>query len=822
MVPVADAAANPEPANRSSNQLRRTCRIVHAVLTAAVLLIAGSNLLVWIVGLGNWPLVTVMRFNAAIALTACGIALWLSRDENAAPMRRRLASALGLFASLIGALTALQYFTGWNLHIDEVFKSQRRDVAGMFTSHPGRMSLNAALTLVGAGLSLALVDVRWRWREGRSISFAPGLAIVSALPTLAALVGYAIGLGYLTGILGSTNMLLHTAVAQLAVCAAILAARPERQPMRLILSPGPGGMLLRWLGPATVALLLGLGWVVHRGERAQVYGADDALALMILLGLLLLSALLFATATAVGRTDERRARAAATVREQEERFRMLADNISQLAWMADASGSIFWYNKRWFEYTGTTPEQVAGWGWKIVHDPEHVQRVVDGFSQAVAAGERWEDTFPLRSRAGEWRWFLSRALPMRDDAGRVAGWFGTNTDVTEQRAAADALTAAKEAAEGANRAKDEFLAALSHELRTPLTPVLMTAEELCDDPALPNEVREQLCMVRRNVRLEARLIDDLLDLTRAAHGKFALRHAACDLKTVGREAIEMVREEAAGRSLTLTEELDSSPAWLEADCTRVEQVLWNLLRNSVKFTPSGGRVTLRTKVDREANRWIAEVEDNGIGISADVLPRLFKPFEQGGLMNDHRFGGLGLGLAISKTIVELHGGTIEAESAGVNRGATFRISLGPLLSPPVAVAPIADSRATSTKAPGPLRLLLVEDHAPTRAVLSRLLRRGGHTVTEAEDVRSALAAAAQVNGDFDALISDIGLPDGSGQDLMAELRTTYGLRGIAVSGYGTEDDLRRSSDSGFAAHLTKPVEFAQLRQALARFITVDE
>jgi PAS domain S-box-containing protein len=275
------------------------------------------------------------------------------------------------------------------------------------------MSLNAALTLAGAGLSLALLNVRWRSRKGHSISFAPGLAIISALPTLAAFVGYTIGIGYLTGILGSTNMLLHTAVAQLAMCAAILTARPDRQPMRLALSPGPAGMLLRWLGPAALAMLLGLGWIVHRGQRAQVYGANDALALTILLALLLLSALLFATATALDRTEKRRARAAAAVREQEERFRMLADNISQLAWMADASGSIFWYNKRWYEYTGTTPEQVAGWGWKIVHDPGHVQRVVDGFAHAIAAGERWEDTFPLRSRSGEWRWFLSRALPMR-------------------------------------------------------------------------------------------------------------------------------------------------------------------------------------------------------------------------------------------------------------------------------------------------------------------------------------------------------------------------------------------------------------------------
>lgn len=514
-----------------------------------------------------------------------------------------------------------------------------------------------------------------------------------------------------------------------------------------------------------------------------------------------------------------RARVTQELAESESRFRTMADNIAQLAWMADAEGHIFWYNRRWFDFTNTTLKSMQGWGWTKVHHPDHLQRVADKWKAHLAAGQEWEDTFPLRGADGHFRWFLSRAVPIRDPQGRVQRWFGTNTDVTDQRHAAEELARAKEVAEAANRAKDNFLAALSHELRTPLTPVLMAAEELCGDPDLPERMHETLTMMRRNIALEARLIDDLLDLTRIARGKFALRLQEGDAHALMHQALQIVREDAQTKLLIIDMDLTSTRAGLlHCDPARLQQVFWNLFKNAVRFTPLGGRVGIRSF--DEADSLVIEVSDTGVGIVPDALERIFLPFEQATIDNAHRFGGLGLGLSISKTIVEMHGGSISANSAGHGKGARFRVSLPILpaaaaaaLVAPVSAGPaLAPSTAVASAHPGALRLLVVEDHPNTLDVLARLLRRAGHTVVTATSVATALAQAdAQT---FDLVISDIGLPDGSGNDLMAELRDRFGWRGIALTGYGMEEDERRAYQSGFAAHLTKPVDFAQLKRVL--------
>ncbi len=517
-----------------------------------------------------------------------------------------------------------------------------------------------------------------------------------------------------------------------------------------------------------------------------------------------------------------RARVTRDLGASEERFRTLADNIAQLAWMADPEGWIFWYNRRWFHYTGTTLEQMQGWGWEAVHHPKHLACVVEKWQQHLRAGKEWEDTFPLRGADGEYRWFLSRAFPIRDAEGKVQRWFGTNTDVTEQRAAAEALARAKEQAEAASKAKDDFLAALSHELRTPLTPVLMAAEDLCDDPTLPPPMHETLCMMRRNIALEARLIDDLLDLTRIASGKLSLREQECDAHSLIGLALDIVRDEAQTKGLALVEELAATQTHLVCDPARLQQVFWNLLKNAVKFTPAGGRIAIRS---RDADgRIVIEVSDTGIGIAPASLESLFLPFEQAGLVNDHRFGGLGLGLSNSRTLVEMHGGKIAACSKGAGRGATFVVELPvPEKSTRAAVPPgNGEANAVSSTTPSataPLRLLLVEDHEATLAVLERLLTRAGHTVFTAASVQAAREVAARTR--VDGVISDIGLPDGSGIDLMTELSTTYGLSGIALSGYGMDDDVQRSRAAGFVTHLVKPVDFSQLRKALTLLTPTD-
>lgn len=510
-----------------------------------------------------------------------------------------------------------------------------------------------------------------------------------------------------------------------------------------------------------------------------------------------------------------RKRAEAALRESEERFRTLADNMAQLAWMADAEGELVWYNRRWFEYTGTTFEEMREWGWGKVLHSEHLARVTKKWQAHLQAGESWEDSFPLRSARGEFRWFLSRATPIRDENGKVLRWFGTNTDVTEQRAAADAITQAKEQVETASRAKDNFLAALSHELRTPLTPVLMMASILRDDERLPADVREELGMMERNIGLEARLIDDLLDLTTIAQGKLKLRTEQTDAHELIQRAATLIQSDVGAKAISLQFDLGAPHHELTADATRFQQVMWNLLRNAVKFTPPDGKITVRTREERIPGKglWLRiEVADTGVGIDPAHLTQIFQPFDQGGLAGDHRFGGLGLGLAIARAVVEAHGGRITAESQGADRGAMFVVELPNVID---TLAPFSKQQGRdSAIAPAlPLRLLLVEDHASTLQTLTLLLHRDGHKIVPASSVAAAEKAAAE--NTLDLVVSDLGLPDGSGLSLMAKLRATYGLRGIALSGYGMEEDLTRSREAGFIAHLVKPVAIAELRRILA-------
>ncbi len=359
----------------------------------------------------------------------------------------------------------------------------------------------------------------------------------------------------------------------------------------------------------------------------------------------------------------------------------------------------------------------------------------------------------------------------------------------------------------ASRAKDHFLAALSHELRTPLTPVLMCAASLERETALQPEFREQLGMMRRNVELEARLIDDLLDLTRISRGKLELQLDTTDVHSLLAHTEQIFRSDAREKGIALRLELDAREHAVAGDAARLHQVFWNMVKNAIKFTSAGGQVIVRTK--NASGRIRIEVQDDGIGIDPKILPSVFGAFIQGDAETGHTAGGLGLGMSISKTIVEMHGGNIRAESAGTGAGATFTVELD-------TVSSSATGSVAATAAPSPsrsaYRLLVVEDHQPTLDVLARLLRKQGHDVVTAGTVEAALRCAAQ--GRFDLVISDIGLPDGNGVDLMVQLTREYGLRGIALSGYGMEADFARTKDAGFLAHLIKPVDFERLNRVL--------
>ena len=372
---------------------------------------------------------------------------------------------------------------------------------------------------------------------------------------------------------------------------------------------------------------------------------------------------------------------------------------------------------------------------------------------------------------------------------------------------------AKDEAERANCAKDDFLAILSHELRTPLTPVLMCATALEHEESIEPELRAQLSMIRRNVQLEARLIDDLLDLTKIARGTLQLvGSGSIDVHSLLGHTREIVENDARQKSVQLDFDLMASEHHVRGDATRLHQVFWNLVKNAIKFSMPGGRITVRT-FNPVPGEFVLTVEDTGAGITSQTLPVIFRAFEQGETREARAAGGLGLGLAISKAIVEAHGGRIRAESAGPGLGAIFTIELAAVL--PFPTAAVAESELRSRTAPPHLRLLVIEDHEPTMMVLVRLLRRYGHDVFTAENVERALAVAAAHS--FDLVISDLGLPDGNGIDLMRQLAKEYGLRGIALSGYGMPEDRAKTQQAGFLAHLVKPINFDQLQSALQVF-----
>ncbi len=373
--------------------------------------------------------------------------------------------------------------------------------------------------------------------------------------------------------------------------------------------------------------------------------------------------------------------------------------------------------------------------------------------------------------------------------------------------------AARAEADSANREKDKFLAVLSHELRTPLSPVVMALPAMELDPDMPFKFKEDLAMMRRNIDLEVKLIDDLLDLSRVVSGKLALKMECVQVHALLIHAIRTSLSEIGTKRLTVLQEFGARRDEVSADPARLEQVFWNLLRNAVKFTPDGGEIIVKTWNDAEG-RLCAEVKDSGVGIDPAMLPKVFNAFEQGESRMYGKFGGLGLGLAIAKAVVEMHGATLSAASEGHGRGSAFTVRL-PIMKPqPRKDKPAGDSPGGEIHTGAGARILLVEDHPDTVRMLARLLKLSGFDVKTACSAAAALQLAA--TEPFDILVSDIGLPDATGYELMSAIRDQFGIKGIALSGYGMEEDLRKSKDAGFADHLVKPVSVAHLRAVIER------
>jgi hypothetical protein len=507
--------------------------------------------------------------------------------------------------------------------------------------------------------------------------------------------------------------------------------------------------------------------------------------------------------------------------EAENVLRALVDNLPVLAWSAQPDGRVDFYNQRWFDYTGTTLDEMRDWGWGGVHDAAILPKVVQRWKHSLATGEPFEMEFPLRRADGAFRWFLTRIRPLRDSTGKTVRWFGTNADIHEQRETG-------KRAEEASRSKDEFLATASHELRTPLTAILGWARMLRSGKVDPSGYARGLETIERNAKAQVQLIEDILDGSRILTGKLHLEIRPLDLTALVRAALDAVRPAVEAKGIDLSVEVDPQAARVVGDPERLQQVVWNLANNAVKFTPRGGAVAVT--LARVGTSIELTVSDSGQGISAEFLPHVFERFRQAEGSTTRRHGGLGLGLAIVRHLVEAHGGTVRAESAGEGRGARFIVLLPvqavyreeadtdvPRATPVPEAAPAMEGAATLIG----VKIVVVDDEADARDLVAMVLRANGADVATAsnatEGIELVAANAPQI------LISDVGMPEMDGYELIRRVRTSTGTHGaqlpaIALTAYSREQDRRLALEAGFQTHVAKPVEPAELVRVVVGLI----
>lgn len=501
-------------------------------------------------------------------------------------------------------------------------------------------------------------------------------------------------------------------------------------------------------------------------------------------------------------------------------FKSLVDSSEDAIIVKDLNGIIRTWNKGAEKLYGYTAQETVGKPGTILIPKELLEKEEPVLLWRIRAGQRIEHYETVRIHKDGRRVNISLSIsPIINARGETIGASGIARDITEKKRWEEELQRAHIEEEKANRAKDDFLAVLSHELRTPLNPVLLLAGESASDRDLPPGVRANFDVIRRNVELEARLIDDLLDLTRVRAGKLKIDKSDVNIHIVLDDTLRLLQREIDQKHITLRQNLSDQESIVSGDAVRLRQIFWNILKNAIKFTPSHGAITVESEVEQEQS--VIKISDTGIGMTTDELASAFEDFKQGNHSKDpHRFGGLGLGLAICKRFIELHSGSIEGFSDGPDRGSTFVIRFPSVqrgrsasLNLPIERHDGPSDEQEIAGPHHPATILLVEDHEPTRSTLAEILKRRHHQVATASSAGEAIAMAEKRQ--FDLIISDIGLPDGNGYELFEKIRAKSPIvKGIALSGYGMDHDLVRSRNFGFKTHLIKPVRVQALEEAL--------
>jgi len=505
-----------------------------------------------------------------------------------------------------------------------------------------------------------------------------------------------------------------------------------------------------------------------------------------------------------------RAKAEDQVRASEQRFRQLADAMPQIVWTAGPDGTVDYFNHRWYEYFDPDGASMERGGWvPFVHpDDEAASRRM--WEASLTTGAPYEIEFRLLQADGNYCWYLARALPVTDESQDQTKWFGTFTDVNEERQRAEDLRRVAAKLSEADRRKDEFLAMLAHELRNPLAPIRNTLHVLQTTEEDPERV-SSLDMMDRQVGQLVRLVDDLLDVSRISRGKIDLRVEDIDLTSVISDAVEAARPSCADGGVDLSVKTLDTPIILRGDPTRLNQALGNLLNNSCKFTDRGGTIEVTVECD-EAEADIT-IRDTGIGIDPRQLPYIFDIFVQADTSLERRISGLGIGLTLVKNLVELHGGSVRARSKGLGHGAEFSVRLP--VSNQLQKLPSEQARSGMARAGNKRRVLVVDDNVDSAESLTLLLEILGHEVKMVHDGIDAVETAASFRPEV--VLLDIGLPRLNGYEAAQRIRREAWGKDIfliALTGWGQEEDRRRSKDAGFNYHLVKPVDPDELARHL--------
>ncbi|MEA2561796.1 MAG: hypothetical protein QOH06_3300 [Acidobacteriota bacterium] len=642
------------------------------------------------------------------------------------------------------------------------------------------------------------------------------------------------------------SALVRFAVAVLSVAAATLARWPlldHLGPSVPFLLYFPAVIVAGWfggLGPALLATFLSAAaaqfFLIEPVFSFTLVSRTEWLRLSLFIGIGIFISLLIEEL----HRSRRRVQAAALERllhqqelsESEERFRIMADSAPVFVWMSGVDRLCDWFNRPWLEYRGRTLEEEIGHGWEEGIHPDDLNSCWDNFYEVYETLSEFSVEYRLRRHDGEYRWMLTRGVPRAGPDGEHAGYIGSVIDIHDRRRAeqerlklTEEMRGAWKEAEAASRSKDEFLATVSHELRTPLNAILGWAQLLELTPGDGEKQRRGLQAIHRNAKAQAQLIDDLLDLSRIVSGNMRLDVRTLDLAPVLESAIEAVRPAAEARQIRLQRVLDPQAGPVVGDADRLRQVVWNLLSNAVKFTPKGGRVEVR--LERVNSHVEIVVADSGIGISPEFLPHVFDRFRQFDGSASRNHGGLGLGLAIVRHLVELHGGRVEVRSSGLDQGSTFVVSL------PISIAQVdAPERRMHPRAVEEtaacqddpalnlrgIRVLIVDDEPDARETLTEILE---HCDAEVLAVGSAAEAMRELETFRPhVLLSDIGMPGEDGYALIRRVRDLPPERGgripaAALTAFARGEDRRKALLAGFQMHVPKPVEVNELATVVA-------